>query len=139
MTLPKTIACSLVDCRLDCANYVLLGMSVRNIQRLQRIQSTLARVVTRQSGRISVSETLKDLHWPPVKWRINIKVATLTYKVLESGEPSYMFSRIAIALPRRKLRRSSDTRQLAVLPSRTKIGARGLPLLCTTDMEQHPI
>ena len=53
----KTIACSMVGCRLDYANSVLLGISAKNMQHLHRIQSSLARVVTQQRGRISITNT----------------------------------------------------------------------------------
>ena len=41
----KTIASSLVGLRLDYANAVLIRTSSKNINRLQRIQNTLARIV----------------------------------------------------------------------------------------------
>ena len=42
----KNITCSLVGCCLNYANSTLVGISVKNISRLQRLQSTLAHVVT---------------------------------------------------------------------------------------------
>ena len=41
----NTVACSIVSTRLDYCNSLLFGTSVKNIQRLQRVQNTLARVV----------------------------------------------------------------------------------------------
>ena len=60
-------------------------------------------------GRISISKTLSDLHWLPMKFRVDFKVATLTFKVIESGEPGYLYSRISIAFSRRTLRSSAET------------------------------
>ena len=111
-------------CRLDYANSTLLGISVKNISRLQRSQSTLARVVTCQRGRISIFKTLQELHWLPIKWCIDYKVATLMYKLLESGEPTYMRSRITSRISRRALRSSADNRQLEPCSSHAKIGSR---------------
>ena len=74
------------------ANSTLLGISDKNISRLKRLQRTFARVVTCQRGCISIAKTLQELHWLPIKWRINYKVATLTYKLMESGEPTYLTS-----------------------------------------------
>ena len=42
-----------------------------------------------------------------IKWRMDFKVATITYKVLQCDEPSHLSSRIAIAIARRLLRLSS--------------------------------
>ena len=114
----------MVGCRLDYANSVLLGTSAKSMQYLHRIQSSLARVVTQQCGRINVTKTFKELYWLPVKYRIDFKVATLTYKVLQTGEPSYLSSRISVDTPCRVIRSSSDTCRLAIPHFKTKIGSR---------------
>ena len=119
----KMIACSMFGCRLDYAHSVFLA-SDKVVHRLERIQNTLSKVVTRQHGRTSISATLQKLHWLPIKWMINFKVATVTYKVLESGEPSYLSSTIAIVVPSRSLRSSADTRRLAIFPHKLNIAAR---------------
>ena len=46
------------------------------------------------------------------KWRINLKVSTLTHNVLDSDESLFSFSRISIPVPRRSLLSSSGNRQL---------------------------
>ena len=55
------------------------------------------------------------------KYRIDFKVATLTYKVLQTGEPSYLSSRISVDTPRHVLRSSTDTCRLAIPQFKTKI------------------
>ena len=98
--------------------YLLACRQNRN----HRIQSTLVRVVMQQCERISITKTFEDLHGLLVKYRIDFKVATMRYKVLQSGQPSYL-SIINIDAPRRQLRSSADTRTLPVLQSKTKIGS----------------
>ena len=117
----KNIVCSLVGCRLGYANSTLVGISVKNISRLQRMQSTLARVVTCQRGGISISKTLQELYWLPFKWRIDYKVVILTYKLLESGEPTNMGSGITSRVFRSALRSSADDRQLEPCSSIRKL------------------
>ena len=95
------IACSLVGCRLDYANCILLGASATNIKRLQRLQDTLGRVTTRQHSRVKISNTLKDLHWLHVSWRIDYKIANLTYEVLKTSQPLYLALRIDICVTHR--------------------------------------
>ena len=131
----KMVACSLVGSRLDYANSVLFGTSAKNLARLHRIQSTLARVITMQRGWISISKTLSDLHWLPIKFRIDFKVAILTFNVFVSGEPGYLYSRIGNATSR-TLRSSADIRKLSMIPSRTKIGTRAFSALSTAGLEQ---
>ena len=120
----KKIACFLVGCRLDYANSTLMEISVNNISRRQRLQSTFSHVVTCQWGCISISKTLQELHWLPIKWHIDYKISTLTYKLLESGETTYLRSRITSKIFRRALRSSANDRQLEPCSSHTKIGSR---------------
>ena len=75
----KTIASALVSSRLDYADAVLVGVSDKNITKLQRTQNTLARIVTRKCESRGITKSLKYLHWLPVKWRIDYKIALTTY------------------------------------------------------------
>ena len=90
----KTIASALVCSRPDYANAVLVGISDKNIAKLQRTQNTLARIVTRKYERRGVTQSLKYLHWRPIKWRIDYKIAVSTYKLITTGQLQYLCSRI---------------------------------------------
>ena len=119
----KNIACSLVGCRLDYANSTLVVISLRNISRLKYFASTLARVVAFQRGYICISESLQELYWLPIKYRIDYQDATLTYKLLESGKPTCLRSSITSKTFRRSLRSTVDDRQREPCSFRTKIGS----------------
>ena len=56
---------------------------------MQSIQNTLARIVTNHRKYAHVTAILKQLHWLPVKYRCMFKTATLVYKFLHNGSPSY--------------------------------------------------
>ena len=68
--------------------------------------------------------TLKELHWLPIRHRIDYKIAPLTYNVLDCGEPTYLHSRISFCVSRRELRSSADTRHLNALRTKTVIAFR---------------
>ena len=53
------------------------------------IQNTLARIVTNYSKYTRVSPIFKQLHWLPAEFHCIFKIATLVYKFLHSGHPSY--------------------------------------------------
>ena len=103
----KTIAAAIVGSRLDYCNSLLAGTSVSNLARLQLVQNTLARVVTEKSRFCHITPVLSDLHWLPVRHRINFKIATITFKVLQFQQPSYLAAIIPWYRPTRSLRSSS--------------------------------
>jgi len=105
----KSIATSLVSSRLDYCNSLLHGCSKANIAKLQRIQNSLARVVTNcYTYHTHSSELLYNLHWLPIKYRIDFKIATLTFKLLAQHQPSYLSNIIHIYNPPRTLRSSNQ-------------------------------
>ena len=86
--------------------------------------------------------TIKRLHWLPISYRIEFKIATLTFKVRETGHPEHFKPIVADRLPTRVLR-SSDKHFLTQPPVKTEIAKRAfsqaapsvwnsLPLNCRT-------
>jgi len=79
-----------VGSRLDYCNSLLLNCSNRNFDKLQRVQSNLARVVC-NSSRLTPAEPLsRSLHWLPVRQRINYKLANLCYLAVSRHQPVYL-------------------------------------------------
>ena len=118
----KTIAAAIVGSRLDFCNSLLAGTSVSNLTRLQRVQNTLARVVAQKPRLCHITPVLSDLHWLPVRHRISFKIATVTFRVLQSQQPSYLSSLIPRYVPARPLR-SSLSFSICVPPRKTTIAS----------------
>ena len=116
----KTIAAAIVGSRLDYCNSLLAGTSVSNLARLQLVQNTLARVVTEKSRFCHITPVLSELHWLPVRHRINFKIATIAFKVLQFQQPSYLAALIPRYVPTRSLR-SSSSLSLCVPARRTEM------------------
>ena len=104
----KTIAAAIVGSRLDYCNSLLAGTSVSNLARLQLVQNTLARVITEKSRFCRITPVLSDLHWLPVRHRIDFKIATITFKVLQFQQPFYLAALVPQYVPTRSLRSSSS-------------------------------
>ena len=87
------VACGIINVgsRLDCCNSLLYGTSVDNLSRLQRLQNTLTRVVTKSGWRAHSLPILERLHWLPVEHRIRFKIDTLTFRVLHQINPPYLY------------------------------------------------
>jgi len=119
------VVSSLVSSRLHYVNSILYGMSLKNIHRLQRIQYSLARVVTYRHSHALPSSTalLKHLHWLPVEWRIWFKLATMTFKALHTRRPPYLTDQLQYYQPTRSLH-SSGFHQLVKPRHNLSFGSR---------------
>ena len=118
----KTVAAAIVGSRLDYCNSFLAGTSVSNLARLQLVQNTLARVVAQKPRFCHITPVLADLHWLPIRHRINFKIATIAFKVLHFQQPSYLAALVPRYVPTRSLRSSSS---LSIcIPSRKTAMAR---------------
>ena len=74
------IASALISSRLDHANSVLFGSPAEYIIRLQSVHNAAARIVAEKSSYLSSVDTLRELHWLAIQWRIKFKLASLTFK-----------------------------------------------------------
>ena len=84
------LANALVSSRLDYCNSLLYGITNTELNRLQRIQNGLCRIITHTSRFSHITPHLKALHWLPVRFRIKFKICTLTYKAINTGSPAYL-------------------------------------------------
>jgi hypothetical protein len=81
------LANALVSSRLDYCNSLIYNVPKVLLNKLQRVQNSLARVVTNSCKLTSSKPLLARLHWLPVTSRISFKIATLTYKAVHSQQP----------------------------------------------------
>ena len=83
---------------------------------IQSIQNTLDRIVTNHRKCAHVTPILKQLHWLRVKYRCMFKTATLVYKFLHSGSPSYFQPFLSLSSCSYSTRRSNPDRQYLTVP-----------------------
>ena len=131
------LANALVHSKLDFCNSLLYGLPEISVIPLQRIQNSLARVVCKSPFRSPTSPLLKKLHWLPVSQRIKFKIATLTFKALHFGKPSYLSDLISPYTPSRSLR-SFDSQLLTVPDIRSELGRRSFSYAAPTVWNSLP-
>ena len=107
---------ALLSSCLDNCNSLFRSRSNVNMRKLQCIQNTLARIVTICNKYTRVYPILKRLHWLPVEFRCIFKTATLVYKFLHSGHPSYIGSRLSTFCGRYITRNNHPDKRFLVIP-----------------------
>ena len=82
-----TLANAFVHSRLDFCNSLFYGRLKYSIQRLQKMQNTVACIVSHSSRFFHITPTLKSLQWFSIFYRINFKICCVTHRALFWGEP----------------------------------------------------
>ena len=87
---------TLVISRLDYCNGLLFGVPSNLLNRVQLVQNSAARLVSRTSKMDHITPVLVRLHWLPVRAWVEYKVALMTYKCLFQPVPSYLRDRVIL-------------------------------------------
>ena len=98
----------LVHSRLDFGNGLLVGLSSRDLQRLQKVQNSATRFIYGSKGRRGVTEMRRKLHFLPVEQRIDFKICLLVYKCIHGLAPEYLSDMITRRQPKEKEVRLDD-------------------------------
>jgi len=75
----KQLISSFIFSRLDYCHMLLIGLPFSTIAPLQRVQITAARLLLGLSWRDHVRPVLKELHWLPIVYRIQFKLALVMF------------------------------------------------------------
>ena len=111
-TVVRGIVCS----HLDYANAIFTGLPDCEISKLQRVQNIAAKFVLNRPWYDSSEQARCELHWLPIRARIQHKVLSHTYKSLNGMAPQYLQDLITLCpVARPGLRSGKSFQQLVVL------------------------
>ena len=91
----ESVVHAFVSCRLDYCNSLLYGINKSHLDKLQRLQNCAARLVTGTRKYEHITPVLKELHWLPVRFRIQYKILLLCFKCFYGIAPSYLCDLLA--------------------------------------------
>ena len=75
---------------LDYCNSLYYGLPDCNLNRLQRVQSVACKLVLNRSKYDSCTECFTQLHWLPIRSRIQHKILTVVHNCLNLRPPEYL-------------------------------------------------
>ena len=92
--------------RVQGLDYLLSDLQQSQINRLQHVQTSAARLLTATSRYEHVTPVLRSSHWLPVSVRFDFKILLLVFKVLNGLGSLYLNELLRPYIPYRNLRSS---------------------------------
>ena len=121
----RAVVNSFVVSRIDYCNCLLAGAPRYQLDRLQAVLNTAARLICGLGKFDHIQHVLRDrLHWLPVPQRIRFKLCLLAYKAIHGLAPRYLadFCRPVSSVDARSRLRSATRGDLIVDPTATTFG-----------------
>ena len=87
---------------------ILYGLPAEEISRLKNVHNNAARLVLRKKKYDHITPFLKQLHWLPVNFRTQFKIACLAFRKFNGTLPPYLSEKLHIYQPARPLRSASE-------------------------------
>ena len=115
----KYLIHAFVTSHLDYCNALLYKLPQYQYDRLQNVLNAAARVTCLIPKFAHITPVLRELHWLPVKFRVEFKIALLVFKTLNGLEPQYL-SQLLVVKPRTGYSLRSDSETFLVIPKVTR-------------------
>jgi len=118
-----TLVQSFISSHLDYCNSLFSGITVSLLGRLQSVQNAAARLVTGTRRCDHITPELRQLHWLPVRQRVDFKLALLVYMALHDSTAAYLV----------------DDCQLVSHAGRRRLRSADIDTCCVCPTDQHTV
>jgi len=112
----ETLVHAFISSRLDYCNSLLFGMPDVLLREVQSVQNDAVRLVTGAKRRDHIRPVVQQLHWLPVRRRIEFKIACLVHQSLSGRTPTCLAADIQLAVDRGRQNLRSATDRTCFLP-----------------------
>ena len=85
-----TLVHSLIISKMDYCNSLFIGLPNVILKKVQSVLNRVARLIFNLPPRVPTTSSLIELHWLPLKARIEFKICLITFKALKFNQPSYI-------------------------------------------------
>ena len=125
-----------VTSHLDYCNALLVGIPQYQIQRLQKVLNVAARMTCLTPKVAHITPVLMNLHWLPIKFRVEFKITLPVFKALHGVAPCYVRALLSFQYEGR----SDDLSLLQVPRTNTKtLGDRAFKYAAPSIRNMLPI
>ena len=81
---------SLIVSKVDYCNSIVIGLPNVILKKVQSFLNRAARLIFNLPPRVPTTSSFIELHWLPLKARIEFKICLITFKALKFNQPSYI-------------------------------------------------
>ena len=136
----KTTVQALCILHLDYNNALLYGLPTKEINCLQQVQNSCAKLVLGKNRYDSSMACLKQLHWLPVRFQIRFKILCIMHRVDNNAAPVYLHNMVNKKFFHRQTRCATTPGLLYVIPSieRKTFQARAFSVSGPTEWNNLP-
>ena len=92
----RSLVQAVITSRINNCNSILYGIHESELNRLQRLQNSCARLIYGRRKFDHVSDLFVELHWLPVKQRILFKLLLFVFKIFQGTAPYYLETCVTI-------------------------------------------
>ena len=76
--------------KVDYCNASFIGLPNVILKKVQSVLNSATRLIFNLAPRVPTTSSLTELHWLPLKARIEFKICLITFKALKFNQPSYI-------------------------------------------------